>query len=71
MADIKGIKTEDPDFFQRAKDLSSKYDVPLIGPEFPDIHINLDNPSVLHFNGMKLVNSFKNCLLYTSPSPRD
>ena len=65
MADIKGIKTKDPDLFQRAKDLSSKYNVPLLESEFPDIHINLDNPSVLCFNGMKLVNSFKKGKFYS------
>ena len=65
MADIKGIKTKDPDLFQRAKDLSSKYNVPLLESEFPDIHINLDTPSVLCFNGMKLVNSFKKGKFYS------
>jgi 16S rRNA (guanine1516-N2)-methyltransferase len=58
VADIKGIKTGDPELFQRAKKLSSKYNVLLLEPESSDTHINLDYPSVLCFQGMKLVNSF-------------
>ena len=58
VADIKGIKTGDPELFQRAKKISSKYNVLLLEPESSDTHINLDYPSVLCFQGMKLANSF-------------
>ena len=49
MADIEGIKTGELNFLNRAKNLSSKYKVPLLGSELSEIYIYLDNPTTLCF----------------------
>ena len=65
MADIEGIKTGELNFLNRAKNLSSKYKVPLLGSELSEIYIYLDNPTTLCFGSKKLVNTFNKGKFYS------
>lgn len=65
MADIEGIKTGELNFLNRAKNLSSKYKVPLLGSELSEIYIYLDNPTTLCFGSEKLVNTFNKGKFYS------
>ena len=58
MADIEGIKVLNLSSKKRAKDLSKKYDIPLINSKSAKTFISIDDKSILHFENNKLENSF-------------
>ena len=58
MADIEGIKVLNLSSKKRAKELSKKYDIPLINSKFPKTYISMDDKSILHYENNKLENSF-------------
>ena len=58
MADIEGIKVLNLSSKKRAKDLSKKYDIPLINSKSAKTFISMGDKSILHFENNKLENSF-------------
>ena len=55
MADIEGIKLLNLSSKKRAKDLSKKYDIPLINSSAKTF-ISMGDKSILHFENNKLEN---------------
>ena len=58
MADIEGIKILNLSSKKRAKNLSKKYDIPLINSKSAKTFISMGDKSILHFENNKLENSF-------------
>ena len=58
MADIEGIKVVNPSLIKRAKELSKKYNIPLLGSKSVEIYLSMDNQPILHSGEDKLENSF-------------
>ncbi len=58
MADIEGIKVLNVSLIKRAKELSKKYNIPLLGSKSAEIYLSMDNQSILHSGNNKLENSF-------------
>ena len=58
MADIEGIKVMNVSSIKRAKELSKKYNIPLLGSQSAEIYLSMDNQSMLHSGDNKLENSF-------------
>ena len=58
MADIEGIKLLNLSSKKRAKDLSKKYDIPLINSKSAKTFISMGDKPILHFENNKLENSF-------------
>tara|TARA_Y200000002_G_C22648105_1_gene650064 strand:+ start:898 stop:1632 length:735 start_codon:yes stop_codon:yes gene_type:complete len=64
MADIKGIKVLNLNSKERAKELSKKYNVPLLTSESPETFISIDDQTILHSGNNKLENSFSGGKFY-------
>ena len=58
MPDIEGIKVLNLSSKKRAKELSEKYNIPLINSESAKTYISIDDQSILHSGTNKLENSF-------------
>ena len=58
MPDIEGIKVLNLSSKKRAKELSEKYNVPLINSESAETYISIDDQPILHYGKNKLENSF-------------
>ena len=57
MPDIEGIKVLNLSSKKRAKELSEKYNVPLINSESAETYISIDDQPILHY-GQKQIRKF-------------
>ena len=58
MADIEGIKVVNLSSKKRAKELSKKYNIPLLDSKFVETYLSIGDKSILHSGNNKLENSF-------------
>ena len=58
MADIEGIKVVNLSSKKRAKELSKKYNIPLLDSRFVETYLSIGDKTILHSGNNKLENSF-------------